>query len=265
MEIVKVIGEWFISTIDSFFGRLGLSVNIYTQVAAFLITGFLILLLFNELLKSREYRRYQKVQEMREALPSKMVMEEKAISQNGLATMLPYPVIFRLLDPDIKGEENGDTLGYIIKPSPAGEKFLFFEGEWSKLSVVQSLHHLIIGQIEIQMQYGVKISEEESTPPGHFEWNGTIWKIERTLSFAVRVEKGSVYSFPGGKGAIELTVATPYRKEEHENGTIVLEKQSISFRRKVNETWMGYHAFEVTKEEVNAEIGELLETLVLPN
>jgi hypothetical protein len=179
--------------------------------------------------------------------------------------MLQYPVIFRLLDTGVGLEEDGETLGYIIQPSSEGENFLFFEGKWSKLSVIQSIHHILIEKIEKQMRDGVKISEEEVTEPGHFMWNGSIWKIERSLPFNVRVVEGDVYSFPGGKGAIELIVAIPYKKEEQENGAIVLERQFNPFRRKVNETWTGYHVFEITQREVEAGTGEYFEKLDLSN
>ena len=268
MEIVEAIREWFVSTINGLLDWAGFPVTIYTQLgvlvaAVFLI--FLVLMVVNEILFLLRYRRDQKVQKALDAIPPKMTIDENVAFQNGLTAMLQYPVVFRLLDADVGSEEDGETLGYIIQPSPEGENFFFFEGKWSKLSVIQSLNHLLIDQIEKEMLHGVKISEERTTPPGHFMWNGTIWQIEKSLPFAVRVVEGDVYSFPGGKGAIELIVAIPYRKEEQENGAVVLEKQFNPFRSKVNETWTGYHIFEITQREVESETGEYFEKLDLPN
>ncbi len=268
VPIAGVIGEWFVSTVNGLLGWAGFPVTIYTQLgvlvaAVFLI--FLVLMVVNEILFSLRHRRDQKVQKALDAIPPKMTINEKAVVQNGLTAMLQYPLVFRLLDFDTKNGEDGETLGYIIQPSPAGENFLFFEGKWSRLSVIQSIHHLLIDKIEDQIRDGVEISEEETTPPGHFEWNGAIWKIKNRLPFAVRVEEGDVYSFPGGEGALELIVAIPYRKEEQENGAVVLEKQFNPFRSKINETWTGYHVFETTEREVRTETGEYFETLDLPN
>lgn len=265
MEIVIAIGEWFTATINGLLNWIGVPVTIYTQLVVLVATGLLVLLLVNELLVIIEYRRRRKAQEELDAIPAKMTMNEKAVIQNGLTPMLQYPVIFRLLDTDVGLEEDGETLGYIIQPSPEGESFLFFEGEWSKLSVIQSIHHLLIEKIEKQIRDGVEISKEETTEPGHFMWNGTIWKIERSLPFVVRVVKGDVYSFPGGKGAIELIIAIPYRKEEQENGAIVLEKQFNPFRSKRNETWTGYHVSGITQREVEEGTGEYFEKLDLSN
>lgn len=265
VPIAEAVGEWFTATINGLLNWIGVPVTIYTQLVVLIATGLLVLLMVNELLVIIEYRRRRKAQEELDAIPAKMTMNEKAVIQNGLTAMLRFPVVFRLLDADVGPEEDGETLGYIIQPSPKGENFLFFEGKWSKLSVVQSIHHILIEKIEKQMRDGVKISEEEVTEPGHFMWNGSIWKVERSLPFTVRVVEGDVYSFPGGKGAIELIIAIPYRKEEQENGAIVLERQFNPFRSKRNETWTGYHVFEITQREVEIETGEYFEKLDLSN
>jgi hypothetical protein len=276
MEIVKAIGEWLIpiaeaagewlvSTVNGLLGWAGFPVTLFTQLVVLFAAGFLVLLVVNGILKAREDYRKKKTQRELEAIPAKMTIDENVVFQNGLTPMLRYPVVFRLLDTDVGSEEDGETLGYIIQPSPEGENFFFFEGKWSKLSVIQSLNHLLIDQIEKEMLHGVKISEERTTPPGHFMWNGTIWQIERSLPFAVRVVEGDVYSFPGGKGAIELIVAIPYRKEEQENGAVVLEKQFNPLRMKRNETWTGYHIFEITQREVESKTSEYFEKLDLPN
>jgi len=265
VSIAEAAGEWLASTVNGLLGWVGFPVTLYTQLAVLFAAGSLFLLVVNWFLKSREYSRDKKVQKALDAIPPKMTIDENVVFQNGLTAMLRYPVVFRLLDTDVGSEEDGETLGYIIQPSPEGENFFFFEGKWSKLSVIQSLNHLLIDQIEKEMLHGVKISEERTTPPGHFMWNGTIWQIEKSLPFAVRVVEGDTYSFPGGKGAIELIVAIPYRKEEQENGAVVLEKQFNPFRSKVNETWTGYHIFEITQREVESETGEYFEKLDLPN
>ena len=265
VSIAETAGEWLVSTVNGLLGWVGFPVTLYTQLAVLFAAGSLFLLVVNWFLKSREYSRDKKVQKALDDIPPKMTIDENVAFQNGLTAMLRYPVVFRLLDTDVGSEEDGETLGYIIQPSPEGENFFFFEGKWSKLSVIQSLNHLLIDQIEKEMLHGVKISEERTTPPGHFMWNGTIWQIEKSLPFAVRVVEGDTYSFPGGKGAIELIVAIPYRKEEQENGAVVLEKQFNPFRSKVNETWTGYHIFEITQREVESETGEYFEKLDLPN
>jgi hypothetical protein len=265
MEIVEVIGDWFISTINSLLNWIGIPISIYAQLAVLIAAGLLVLLVVNELLVIIEYRRRRKAQKAFDAIPGKMTVNETAVFENGMTAMLRYPLIFRLLDAGVGPEGDGETLGYIVQPSPEGESFFFFKEKWEKLSVIQSLSHLLIDQIEKQISYGVEISEEITTPPNHFMWNGTIWKIKELLPFTVRVIEGDVYSFPGGKGAIELIVAIPYRKEEQENGAIVLERQFNPFRRKVNETWTGYHIFEVAQEEVETKMGECFEKLDLPN
>jgi hypothetical protein len=254
----QAVGLWLINTVDSILVWLNLEVNIINEIgviAAVFFIIFVLLLIAWHFQDRGEPRRHAD-------FVSDEYDTEYMDVQNGLTPRLGFPTVFKLFWPEDVGEEKRGV-GYIIQKEPGEESLLFFEGGWTKLATLQSLHHLIIDKIESELQGGVRLSDEEKTEKNHFELNGVVWKVYRTLPFVVRVEKGAVYSFPGGEGAIELFVASRANGEGSDDQTIVLEKQFSSFRRKVNETWKAYFASEVFEEEARNELGELFDELEL--
>jgi hypothetical protein len=196
---------------------------------------------------------------------------------NGMVTPeVEYPVVVRLLELDAEQMPTAKVLGYSIRPAPGPTEpiFLFLDGEWMKMDPIQSLNHLQIRQIQDEIEGGIrkeiplppgeahkaKKEYEQVTPPGFFDLNRQIWKLERVVSFAGELVRGQLFSFKGGKGLFELISASeadvPEDGAPEERSVLVLEKTIDQYRRAINETWTSFMVSRSSYQEIADRVGE---------
>lgn len=190
-------------------------------------------------------------------------------TRNGAAYELVYPVVARLTGLNKGLEDTGEFFGYWVKmrPGMAYDTFVFLENSWLRLSTIQSLNHLDIQRIQEEISVGthdrVDGKLQEIRPEGQFEWNREIWKVDRTYDLQVNIVEGEMGVFAGGKGKVQLRFAAQSGKPEEEQDIICIEKQYHQHRRDINEIWSVYYVDVPTPDEVDAEIGEALESIDL--
>lgn len=225
--------EWFLELLANFLLWLGVEPTTFNMLA--LLALIFVTLVF--LLRAMDFNKAPR-RELRLREGSK---EEDEV--NLVASLSRYPIVYKLVSEETRGWR-----GWYVKKQHGKRAWLNLGEEYFDLETVAQLPEREI------------VAIEKSTG-GRFSLHLSDWKTVQKLTLGVEVILGTQYFFPGGEGAIDYLFASPASDNEggETEGFILLENPHIPNKPSKLRTWTMLHAQEITPEEFDQAVGDILE------